>query len=332
MRRRLDLAATLVAAPEVLFLDEPTTGLDPRARNELWDVLDRLVDGGATILLTTQYLEEADRLADDIVVIDHGRVIARGDARSLKRELGGDQLHVVCVAEADLDAVAEILERITGAAPAIDRGGAQPDRADRRRGRRDRRAGGRAGRAGDRRRGPRAAPADARRRVPDPDGRPGRAGGPRDTRTGGGAMRTAMGDTWVIARRGLKHLRRQPEMLADATIQPIMFVLLFAFVFGGAIAVPGGGSYREFLMGGIFAQTIVFGAFGVAIALAYDRTNGAIDRFHSLPIPRAAVLAGHAVASLIKSLLPIVLMSLAGLRRRLADPLGRRRDRSPATR
>src|SRR5680860_646360 len=76
MRRRLDLAATLVARPEVLFLDEPTTGLDPRARNELWDVLETLVDEGATILLTTQYLEEADRLADDIVVVDRGRVIA----------------------------------------------------------------------------------------------------------------------------------------------------------------------------------------------------------------------------------------------------------------
>jgi len=122
-----------------------------------------------------------------------------------------------------------------------------------------------------------------------------------------------IGDTWVIARRGLRHLRRQPEMLVDATIQPIMFVLLFAFVFGGAIAVPGGGSYREFLMGGIFAQTLVFGCFGVAIALAYDRTNGAIDRFHSLPIPRFAVLGGHAVASLLKSLLPITLMSLTGL-------------------
>jgi ABC-2 type transport system permease protein len=119
--------------------------------------------------------------------------------------------------------------------------------------------------------------------------------------------------TLVIARRGLAHMRRQPEALADATIQPIMFVLLFAYVFGGAIKVPGGGSYREFLMGGIFAQTIMFGAFGVAIALAHDRTNGAIDRFHSLPIPRAAVLSGHALANLLRSLLPIVLMSLAGL-------------------
>ena len=97
MRRRLDLAATLVARPEVLFLDEPTTGLDPRARNELWDVLDGLVGEGTTVLLTTQYLEEAERLADDIVVVDHGRVIARGDARELKRQVGGDQLHVVVV-------------------------------------------------------------------------------------------------------------------------------------------------------------------------------------------------------------------------------------------
>ena len=124
---------------------------------------------------------------------------------------------------------------------------------------------------------------------------------------------TAVGDSLVIARRGLKHIRRQPEALTDATIQPIMFVLLFAFVFGGAIRVPGGGSYKEFLMGGIFAQTIVFGCFGVAMALAYDRTNGAIDRFHSLPIARSAVLAGHSLASLLRSLLPIILMSITGL-------------------
>jgi ABC-2 type transport system ATP-binding protein len=120
MRRRLDLAATLVASPEVLFLDEPTTGLDPRARNELWGVLEDLTHGGSTILLTTQYLEEADRLADEIVVVDHGRVIARGDARSLKREVGGDQLHVVCARADDVDAVARHVARIAGAAPTVD--------------------------------------------------------------------------------------------------------------------------------------------------------------------------------------------------------------------
>jgi ABC-2 type transport system ATP-binding protein len=120
MRRRLDLAATLVAAPEVLFLDEPTTGLDPRARMDLWGVLDDLTSTGSTILLTTQYLEEADRLADEIVVVDHGRVIARGDARSLKRQVGGDQLHVVCVQDADVAAVTEIVGRIAGATPVVD--------------------------------------------------------------------------------------------------------------------------------------------------------------------------------------------------------------------
>ncbi len=124
--------------------------------------------------------------------------------------------------------------------------------------------------------------------------------------------RTFAGDTWVIARRGLLHMRRQPEALSDATIQPIMFVLLFAFVFGGAIDVPGRGDYKEFLMGGIFAQTIVFSAFGVALSLSTDRKNGAIDRFHSLPIPRATVLAGHAVASVIRALIPIALMSATG--------------------
>jgi ABC-type polysaccharide/polyol phosphate export permease len=120
-------------------------------------------------------------------------------------------------------------------------------------------------------------------------------------------------DTWVIARRGLVHMKRQPEQLSDATIQPIMFVLMFAYVFGGAIDVPGGGNYREFLMGGIFAQTIVFTAFGVALSLAHDSKNQAVDRFRSLPIAKGAVLGGHAVASLLKTLLPIVLMSICGL-------------------
>ena len=127
------------------------------------------------------------------------------------------------------------------------------------------------------------------------------------------AARGFLHDAWVIARRGLVHMRRQPEQLTDATIQPIMFVLLFAYVFGGAIDIPGGGSYREFLMGGIFAQTMVFSAFGVALALANDRKNQAVDRFRSLPLARGAVLGGHSIASLLKAALPIVLMSLCGL-------------------
>jgi ABC-2 type transport system ATP-binding protein len=120
MRRRLDLAATLVSHPKVLFLDEPTTGLDPRARNELWSVLDTLVDTGTTVLLTTQYLDEAERLADDIVVVDHGRIIAQGNSRTLKREVGGDHVHVVVINPAQLPEAARIVGRITGAEPHVD--------------------------------------------------------------------------------------------------------------------------------------------------------------------------------------------------------------------
>lgn len=124
---------------------------------------------------------------------------------------------------------------------------------------------------------------------------------------------TLLADSWVIARRSFKHIRRQPEMLTDATIQPIMFVLLFAYVFGGAIAVPQGGSYKEFLLGGIFAQTVVFGCFGIAVGLTSDRASGAIDRFRTLPISRGAVLTGRAVAAVLIGLLPVILMSLTGL-------------------
>ncbi|MFN2484634.1 MAG: ATP-binding cassette domain-containing protein [Candidatus Limnocylindria bacterium] len=109
MRRRLDLAAALMAEPPVLFLDEPTTGLDPRGRLQMWDLIEQLAKGGTTLLMTTQYLEEADRLADDIAVIDHGRVIARGTALELKRRIGGERLEVTLPEGQPLDGASSVL-------------------------------------------------------------------------------------------------------------------------------------------------------------------------------------------------------------------------------
>ncbi|MFP8903581.1 ATP-binding cassette domain-containing protein [Streptomyces atacamensis] len=122
MRRRLDLAAGMILAPEVLFLDEPTTGLDPRSRNEVWEAVRSLVAGGTTVLLTTQYLEEADRLADRVTVIDRGVRIADDTPAALKSAVGGDRVEVVLYDAADLPAAAKVLARVAdeGAEPYTD--------------------------------------------------------------------------------------------------------------------------------------------------------------------------------------------------------------------
>ncbi|HEV2825667.1 MAG TPA: ATP-binding cassette domain-containing protein [Actinomycetota bacterium] len=120
MRRRLDLAASLTLAPPVLFLDEPTTGLDPRGRNEVWAAVRALVANGTTVLLTTQYLDEADQLADQVSVIDQGRVIADGSPDQLKSKLGGDRIDVVASRADELAATAAIVARVSGDEPEVD--------------------------------------------------------------------------------------------------------------------------------------------------------------------------------------------------------------------
>jgi len=122
MQRRLDLAGALVARPPVLFLDEPTTGLDPRSRTEMWEILQELVSGGTTLLLTTQYLEEADLLADNIVVIDHGRVIAEGSADRLKSQVGGERLEITVSEEASVRTAAALLAPLGTGEPTVDEG------------------------------------------------------------------------------------------------------------------------------------------------------------------------------------------------------------------
>ena len=169
MRRRLDLAASLIATPPVLFLDEPTTGLDPSSRLAMWERISELRAGGVTLLLTTQYLEEADYLADLIAVIEHGRTIALGTADELKRQVGGERIELTLVRGADMALAAQTLQHhVDGpvrvdeeSAPSRGRGGGRRAPPRRRRARLRRRR--------DRARRPRRAPPDARRRLPDAD-------------------------------------------------------------------------------------------------------------------------------------------------------------------
>jgi len=350
MRRRLDLASSLLTRPRVLFLDEPTTGLDPRSRNEIWSVVRELVREGTTLLLTTQYLEEADQLAEQIAVIDHGRVIAQGTGSELKDRVGGQILEVELVSAAERDraraALAGIgcgepepgerlaqltlpaprdgLEMIEDAASALRKAdiavsdlglrrptlddvflqltGAQPSESGA--GAEVAAGDGQPDRTGLRVRAARA-PAALRSAARRPS---------RWRRVSLRELRADITDAWVVSVRNLRHFVRQPDLLVFSTIQPIMFVLLFTYVFGGAIShsLPSGVSYIDYLLPGILVQSVTFRASQTAVGLADDLKLGVIDRFRSMPMARSAVLIGRTLADLVRNVLIIVLMIIVG--------------------
>jgi ABC-2 type transport system permease protein len=126
-------------------------------------------------------------------------------------------------------------------------------------------------------------------------------------------LRWLASDAWVLAKRQFAHIRQIPEKLFDVTLQPVMFVLLFAYVFGGVIHVPGGGDYHEYLIGGILVQTLAFGMMGPGVSLATDLGEGIIDRFSSLPMSRPAYLIGHLTAEFCATLLAVAIMIVSGL-------------------
>jgi ABC transporter DrrB family efflux protein len=333
MRRRLDLASSLLTRPRILFLDEPTTGLDPRSRNQIWAVVRELRSEGTTLLLTTQYLEEADQLADRIAVIDHGKVIAVGTGNELKDQVGGQILEVELSSAAQRDRAQAVLTRVGCGEPEPDE---RPDRLTL------------------------PAPRDGLELIeeaaaelrqadigvsdlglrrptlddvflqltgtaPSEDGGPpGPAAAVRTDERGRPilrlqapsprAVRSAIADAVVVTGRNLRHFIRQPQLLIFSTIQPIMFVLLFVYVFGGAVSgsLPGGVEYVDFLLPGIFVQSVTFRATQTAVGLSEDLERGVVDRFRSMPMARSAVLLGRTVADLVRNVLIIGLMILVG--------------------
>ena len=335
MRRRLDLASSLLTQPRVLFLDEPTTGLDPRSRNEIWEIVRDLRREGTTILLTTQYLEEADQLADEIAVIDHGRVIAEGTGNELKDRVGGQILEVELtdvgqrdeaeaallrvgcgVPEEDerpnrltLPAPRESLVLVEEAAAELRRAGIGVSDMGLRRPTLDDVFLQLTGEASSENGKPPIAAAATGGKVFE---RPRRF--PRPHAPSLRAAETSLIDTAVVTMRNLRHFWRQPDLLIFSTIQPVMFVVLFVYVFGGAVglALPPGVTYVDYLLPGIFVQSVTFRASQTAVGLSEDLRRGVIDRFRSMPMGRSAVLVGRTSADLVRNILIIGLMIIVG--------------------
>jgi ABC transporter DrrB family efflux protein len=333
MRRRLDLASSLLTRPRILFLDEPTTGLDPRSRNQIWAVARELVSEGSTILLTTQYLDEADELADRIAVIDHGRVIAEGTGNELKDRLGGQILEVELLDAAMRDRALEVLTAVGCGEPEP---GDRPDRLTLPAPRdglelvEDAAAALRAAGIGVSEIGLRRPTLDdvflqLTGAPPSEDGDaavlPPAAAVERSHRRllrlhrpTLADLRSAVSDAWVVTARNLRHFVRQPQLLIFSTIQPVMFVLLFSYVFGGAVkgALPKGLDYVDFLLPGILVQSVTFRATQTAIGLAEDLQRGVVDRFRSMPMARSAVLVGRTLADLVRNVVIVGLMIAVG--------------------
>jgi ABC-2 type transport system ATP-binding protein len=334
MRRRLDLASSMLTKPRVLFLDEPTTGLDPRSRNEIWEIVRDLRREGTTILLTTQYLEEADQLADEIAVIDHGRVIAKGTGNELKDRVGGQLLEVELTDVQQRDEAEAALLRVGCGAPEQDE---RPNRLTLPAPRDGlvlveeaaaelRRAGIGVSDMGLRRPTLDDVFLQLTGEPPSENGRPDSAAvvpespvdhAPRLPRPHAPSLRdveTSLTDNAVVTVRNLRHFWRQPDLLVFSTIQPIMFVVLFVYVFGGAVglALPQGVSYVDYLLPGIFVQSVTFRASNTAVGLSEDLRRGVIDRFRSMPMARSAVLVGRTTADLVRNVLIIGLMIVVG--------------------
>lgn len=318
MRRKLDIAASIVKISDLLFLDEPTTGLDPRSRNSLWEIIRNLSRKGTTILLTTQYLEEAEQLADKITVIDEGKVISEGTSDELKSSIGNNILHVH-LNGIDQHHLESVLENMSGSNPQYDREGKKI-----------------------------AFPVSGQKHAIDilselqknrieltaftlsrPDlnevflsltgkEKEKDEGEIYSSEYGQEGVQTTMsilldhikptrpsgwfGNKLMFGWRNLIKIKHIPEQFMDVLITPIMFTFMFTFLFGGALA-GSTKAYLQFFIPGVLVQTVTFNAMYAGININNDLTKGIFDRFRSMPIWLPAPLTGIFIGDFFRHLI-----------------------------
>jgi ABC transporter DrrB family efflux protein len=332
MRRKIDLGATLMGGPSVLLLDEPTAGLDPRIRNEVWALVDHVVAMGTTVVLTSQHLDEIERLAARVVVLDRGRVVVEGTPSELKQRVGGHVLearfataHDVEVAAGALSGAAgpeavvdaprrrltvpargEVVD-LTDAAQAFEQAHVRPTELSLRLPLLDDVFLALTGAAADA--GGTESPDDddgGRQRVPAPAaldapgparrGRPGRL----------------VADIGTMTARYGRRLVRTPQLMFFGIVQPVLFVVGLTAVFGGLVERFLGGDYIQYLLPGVLVMNLILAAGSTGIAVADDLKAGVIDRFRSLPMSRVAVFAGRTLTDLLRNAVSMAIMVAAG--------------------
>jgi ABC-2 type transport system ATP-binding protein len=332
MRRRLDLGATLIGEPSLLLLDEPTAGLDPRSRLAVWDLIEAIANRGIAVFLTSQDLNEVERLADRVVVIDNGEVVADDHPQTLQRQIGGRVIDVrldpgAALDDGSLDASAgalaamgleprvdgarrRITANTTGALPAAVAAAQLLIEAD-------------------------VEPTEFALRTPSleevflaltgtiadddddehrDDGRPSGSipGNPLPARSRPVLTRSAVRDIATVTRRDWTRLLRMPESVFFACVQPVLFVLGLAAVFGDLVENALGEAYIQFLLPGVLVMQVALAAGTTGVGLATDLGSGIIDRFRSLPMAQIAVLAGRTTTDLIRNAIAVVVMVATG--------------------
>lgn len=247
MKRRLDIALSLIGDPDVIFLDEPSTGLDPAARREVWDTIDKLAQSGTTIFLTTQYMEEAEHLADIIAVLHGGRIIALGDKAAIKTAAGDTE----SLEEAFLALTAKGGDGLDPFdAYAVGESGAKKDAA----------------------------------KLMQPKERK--------------VKRRFFKDTWTLTARMLKHNIRSMDTVMTVLGMPVLILLVFVFVLGGAMDT-GEVRYVDFIVPAVLLMCMASGVSYTAFRVNGDVQSGMFDRFRTMPIARSALIGGHVAASVI---------------------------------